>query len=125
MGEVLRARDTQLEREVAYKRIHARHASKPGVVERFILEARAGSKIQSDHVVEVISAGFDHAREVPWLVMELLEGESLHAALGRRGRLALEEVVHIFRQLCHAGDYQCPGKRFLPTFIQDSRGCNK
>src|SRR5262249_55148787 len=52
---------------------------------RFEQEARVGAAIKSDHVVEVIAAGVDDASGMPWLAMELLEGEDLAHTLARRG----------------------------------------
>ena len=46
----------------------------PSIRERFVLEARAASKIDSDHVVEIVTAGVDDAMGVSFLVMEFLWG---------------------------------------------------
>jgi serine/threonine protein kinase len=69
---------------------------------RFILEAQVGARIQSEHVVDVLSAGVDDATQAPYLVMELLEGEDLATRVERAGPPALDEVREIFEQLCHA-----------------------
>src|SRR6516225_9370983 len=50
---------------------------------RFAQEARVGSRIESDHVVQVIGAGVDAETGSPWLAMELLKGETLHAKRAR------------------------------------------
>lgn len=55
-------------------------ASSPRLRERFEQEARVSSRIQSDHVVSVLSAGVDAATNQPYLVMELLEGRDLATA---------------------------------------------
>lgn len=70
--------------------------------ERFALEARIGSQIESDHVVQVLGAGVDPTFGVPWLAMELLRGEDLATTIAKRGRLTPAEVREIFGQLCHA-----------------------
>ncbi len=70
--------------------------------ERFVQEARVGSRIQSEHVVEVIAAGLDGPSRTPFLVMELLEGETLAVFLERRGAMPPAEVDELFAQLCHA-----------------------
>jgi eukaryotic-like serine/threonine-protein kinase len=70
--------------------------------ERFVLEARVGAKIESDHVVEVVTAGFDEATNAPYLVMELLKGEELADYVARRGALPLAEVAEILLQAGHA-----------------------
>ncbi len=70
--------------------------------ERFVQEARVGSRIASAHVVEVLDAGIDETAGAPWLVMELLEGESLHDRVRLRGPVAAPEALAIFGQLGHA-----------------------
>ncbi len=70
--------------------------------EQFVQEARIGGRIKSGHVVEVIAAGIDEDTELPWMAMELLEGEDLAELVGRRGPLALHEVREIFDQLADA-----------------------
>jgi serine/threonine protein kinase len=67
--------------------------------EQFSLEARIGGQIGSGHVVEVIAAGVDEETEIPYLAMELLEGEDLSDLLHRRGRLPTHEALEIFEQL--------------------------
>src|ERR1041385_3928440 len=53
--------------------------------ERFVQEARIGASIDSEHVVEVIDAGVDTERQLPWLAMELLKGETLTQLSERKG----------------------------------------
>ena len=86
----------------ALKVMHARFAADPRSRERFELEARASARVASDHVVEVVAAGVDEATNTPWLVMELLDGETLDAALARRGALPADEAHEVFAQLGHA-----------------------
>ena len=50
-------------------------AGDPATRERFVFEARAASAVDSDHVVEIVTAGVDTATGAPFLVMELLRGE--------------------------------------------------
>jgi serine/threonine-protein kinase len=69
---------------------------------RFELEAKIAARIQSDHIVESIASGVDVESSVPWLVMELLEGEDLAAHIQKRRALPPSEVLEIFGQLCHA-----------------------
>ncbi len=70
--------------------------------QRFMAEARAGGAIQSEHVVEVITAGVDAHSGAPWMAMELLDGNDLDAELKRRGQLPPGEFLALFEQLCHA-----------------------
>ncbi len=74
----------------------------PVTRERFVLEARAASGIESDHVVEVVTAGVDEESGCPFLVMELLKGEDLGDALARTGPLPQGDVAEILRQVGHA-----------------------
>lgn len=69
--------------------------------ERFIAEARVGARIPSDHVVEVVGSGRDADTGMPWLAMELLEGEDLDQTIRRRGALPREEVATLLEQVGH------------------------
>ena len=69
---------------------------------RFEQEARTSSLIPSEHVVDVIAAGVEGPEQVPWLAMELLEGESLEAHLLRAGALSATHSYEILLQLAHA-----------------------
>ena len=77
-------------------------AADAGIRERFVLEARVASKIESDHVVEVVTAGVDDQSGSPFLVMELLKGEELADALQRTGALPLGDVAEVLAQIGHA-----------------------
>ncbi len=78
MGVVRRARDRSLDREVAVKLLADNLAADPVARERFLREARAAARISDPHVVAVHDVGEDSGR--PYLVMELVEGESLARA---------------------------------------------
>ncbi|MFO0618171.1 MAG: bifunctional serine/threonine-protein kinase/formylglycine-generating enzyme family protein [Polyangiaceae bacterium] len=77
-------------------------AQDPAVRERFILEARAASRIESDHVVEIVTAGIDDETHNLYLVMELLRGEELEDALIRMGPIPIADVAEVMSQLGHA-----------------------
>lgn len=91
MGVVWRARHLELEREVALKRL-ARGESSEVAIARFAREARSAAAVRSPNVVEVLDYGRDDEGE-PYLVMELLRGESLAARLEREPPLSLEEAL--------------------------------
>jgi eukaryotic-like serine/threonine-protein kinase len=69
--------------------------------QRFTQEARVRSLIASAHIVEVHAAGVDAITGLPWLVMELLEGETLDERT-RRSPLSFADAAFVIRQLCHA-----------------------
>jgi serine/threonine protein kinase len=97
MGTVWRAEHLGLETEVAVKFMSAQHARDPRLVERFAREGRMGARIRSPHVVSV----FDCATTpdgVPYIVMELLEGEDLDTRIQREGALGLDLVLRILLQ---------------------------
>ncbi|MBS2025159.1 MAG: protein kinase, partial [Deltaproteobacteria bacterium] len=101
MGSVYLVEQLSTGRQRALKVMHpqlARDAESRG---RFQQEARVGARIRSEHVVEVVSAGIDDDTGIPWLAMELLDGEELAQRMKRQGRLAPDEVLEVFRQLCH------------------------
>jgi protein-disulfide isomerase/tRNA A-37 threonylcarbamoyl transferase component Bud32 len=89
-------------RERALKIMQPSLAGDPASRERFINEARIGAKIASEHVVQVIAAGVDDETGMPWIAMELLEGETLADLADRKGRLPPAEVADIVAQIGHA-----------------------
>ena len=90
MGEVHRARDSRLGREVAIK-VLGRHASSdPSRRQRFDREARLASAVSHPHVLTVFDVG--EWEGLPYVVTELLEGETLRAHV-RPGTLAARQAV--------------------------------
>ena len=79
MGEVWRARDTELDREVAVKVLPAEVADSPERRKRFEREARATAALNHPNLLTVYDVGLDGG--LPYLVTELLEGESLRRVL--------------------------------------------
>lgn len=96
MGIVFRADDTRLSRVVALKVMQPRFASDVAMRQRFLREARAMAAIKSDHVVTVYEVGV--ASNLPFLVMELLEGDALEVYHKKVGQLPLLQVVRIGRE---------------------------
>ena len=92
MGVVLAAEHLVLGERVAVKLLLPEAAKIEGVVARFQREARAASRVQSEHVARVMDVGMiDEA--TPYLVMEYVEGRDLSAELEARGPLPIEEAV--------------------------------
>src|SRR5262245_16549361 len=82
MGEVYRAWDPRLRREVALKVLHDRGDSDPERVRRFIDEARAASALNHPNILTVFDADVDGS--TPFIVSELIDGHSLREEI-RRG----------------------------------------
>ena len=81
MGEVYLAHDTRLQRDVAVKVLPAAFAESAERLRRFEQEARATATLNHPNVMAVFDVGVDGG--VPYVVLELLEGETLAAALQR------------------------------------------
>ena len=79
MGEVYRARDTRLDREVAIKSLPVAYSRDSDRLRRFEQEARAAGKLNHPNVLTVYDTGMHD--EAPYIVTELLEGEDLRARL--------------------------------------------
>lgn len=100
MGWVVVATHLHLEQRVALKFMHAKNvAEHPDAVARFLREARAAARIQSEHVARVSDVGTLEGGE-PYLVMEYLEGQDLEGLLRGRGKLPPAEVVDLAIQAC-------------------------
>jgi tRNA A-37 threonylcarbamoyl transferase component Bud32 len=101
MGSVYRAEQLSTRKPRAVKVVHGRLLDDERSRARFVREATVAAQIASEHVVEVIAAGIDRTTELPYLVMELLDGGDLAAVVRHRGRLDRFELGAMFRQLCH------------------------
>src|SRR6202162_5058422 len=92
MGEVYRARDARLERDVAVKILPQHLSSDPDLKARFEREARSISSLSHPHICHLYDIGSQDGTD--YLVMEFLEGETLAERL-RKGAIPLNEVVKI------------------------------
>src|SRR6185295_11802758 len=101
MGEVYKARDTRLDRAVAIKILPESLASDPQFRERFDREARAISQLTHPHICTLYDVG-EHSGTA-YLVMELLDGETLAARL-ERGALPTNQALTIAVQIADALD---------------------
>jgi eukaryotic-like serine/threonine-protein kinase len=102
MGEVYRARDTRLGRDVAIKVLPERFLCSPDFRQRFEREARAISSLQHPHICVLYDVGHDDAAG-EYLVMEYLEGETVAERL-KRGKLPLADLLKIGMQIAGALD---------------------
>lgn len=96
MGMVFQAEDMNLGRKVALKVIRPEQAATPLARQRFLQEARAVAAIEHDHIVTIYQV--DEDQNVPYLAMQLLQGESLAERLLREGPLPIPEILRIARQ---------------------------
>ena len=99
MGEVYRATDTSLGRDVALKILPTEVASDPSRRARFKLEARAAAALSHPNICTVY--GVEEHGGRPVIVMEVVEGETLAARLGR-GVLKLDQVLALAVQITGA-----------------------
>jgi eukaryotic-like serine/threonine-protein kinase len=94
MGEVYKARDTRLKRDVALKVLPESLAADPDRLRRFQLEAQAAGALNHPNILVVYDIGHERG---PYLVSELLEGQSLRERL-REGKIPLSKAIDIARQ---------------------------
>lgn len=99
MGEVWRAKDTRLERDVAVKVLPASFAADAQLRIRFEREARTISSLNHPNICTLFDVGKEH--DLDYLVMELIDGESLADRL-RKGPLPIEDVLRIGNQIAAA-----------------------
>jgi len=101
MGSVYLAERLPDELEVAVKIVRSEHRHNPTVHERFLREVRHTSAMNSPHVVQIIDHGMSRDQRA-YMVMELLEGETLTERLRRPPALGALEALHIARDVCKA-----------------------
>ncbi len=98
MGVVLEAFDSRLQRNVALKVLDPELADDETARQRFCREARAAASITHENVVAVHQVEKSGDAKLPYLVMQLISGESLEQRLQREKKLPLREVVRIGMQ---------------------------
>jgi hypothetical protein len=105
MGEVFRARDQRLGRDVALKLIRPASSDNPDHLRRFELEARAAAALNHPNIVAVYDVGFNQGS--PYIVCELLEGQTLRKRLAAGAlpvHLAVDYSLQIMQGLIAAHD---------------------
>jgi serine/threonine protein kinase len=103
MAHVYRARDLNLQREVAVKVLRDDLIEDPAFQARFLQEARAAANLLHPNIVTVYDFGHDASRY--FMVMEYARGTDLKTLLRRRGRLSTAEAVNVAIQICAGVGY--------------------
>lgn len=99
-GTVYRARQENVDREVALKVLHEDLSTRPRMVRRLQREARTTARLAHPHIVSAIDMG--RTGERWWFAMELVDGPSLALRLRQDGRLSEREALRLFIPLCEA-----------------------
>src|ERR1700742_4849455 len=103
MGQVYLAEHRHLKRQAALKLLARELVDRPDLLERFFLEARATSAIAHPGIVQIFDCEVDSTGR-PYIVMELLTGETLGAAIARQGTLTPLSAARLARSLADALD---------------------
>src|SRR5262249_19190927 len=105
MGAVYLAMHNVLEKQMALKILHGEFARKPDLVERFMQEAKAASRIRHENVIDISDFGIT-ADGLVFFAMQLLHGHDLHEEIARarlsQTKLPWERSRKIFLQVCSA-----------------------
>src|SRR5438067_1599717 len=97
MAAVIRARDTQLDRQVALKILPPEMAVDPENIRRFHQEARAAARLDHENIARVFFCGEDQG--LHFIAFEFVDGENLRTLLDRHGPLPIPEAVHYLLQI--------------------------
>ena len=103
MGVVYRARDPIINRLVALKTITTGLASDPALLERFYREAQSAGGLQHPNIVTIYDMG--EAANLPYIAMELVEGENLEQLIARHAPLPMTLKLAYAMQACRAFEY--------------------
>jgi eukaryotic-like serine/threonine-protein kinase len=103
MGVVYRARDPIINRLVALKTITIGVADDPALLQRFYREAQSAGGLQHPNIVTIYDMG--EAGNLPYIAMELVEGENLEQVIARRPNLPITLKLVYAMQACRAFDY--------------------
>lgn len=121
MGSVWRGEHLGLRAPVAVKLLGPDLEAFPQLLERFYLEAQSAANLRSPHVVQVLDYGVDQPTRTPFIVMELLEGETLAQRLERLGSVSPEKTcqiaTHVARALTRAHELGIVHRDLKPANI--------
>ncbi len=98
MGEVYRARDMQIEEDVAIKIIKPEISSDKETLERFNNELKLARKIAHKNVCRMFH--LDKAGDTPYITMEYIEGEDLKSLIREKGKIPENATISIAKQIC-------------------------
>jgi serine/threonine-protein kinase len=99
MGEVYRARDAKLKREVAIKLLPDQLSRDPNRVSRFQIEAEVLASLNHPNIAAIYD--LEEADQTRFLVLELVEGQTLAERI-QRGPVPIEEALSIAKEICQA-----------------------
>jgi serine/threonine-protein kinase len=103
MGIVYKAKDTSLDRLVAYKVLPDTLQENPQALKNFLREAQAAAKLNHPGIVTVYDTGAQDGRY--YIAMEFVDGTTLKEILRRRGAIAPAGILHVLVQVCEALAY--------------------
>jgi eukaryotic-like serine/threonine-protein kinase len=123
MGAIFEVEHTATERRVALKLLFPHVMSVGSARSKFELEAKISARVNSPYIVEVLDAGFDEASKSPFLVMELLEGQTLADRVHEHGPIEADEALrlleHVAAGLDAAHAYREPSGAAKPIVHRD------
>lgn len=102
MGQVYKAHDTEIDRDVAIKVLPPELGSEPGYRERFRREAHIAARLNEPHIIPIHDTGEIDGRL--YLVMPIIEGVDVHTLLQRDGAMSPQRAVQVIEQLAAALD---------------------
>ena len=100
MGIVYKAKDTVLDRLVAYKVLPDALKENPQALKNFLREAKSAAQLNHPNIVTVYDAGEQDGRY--YIAMEFVDGNTLKEIVRRRGAIASGGVLHVLVQMCEA-----------------------
>jgi len=107
MGIVYKARDPDINREVAIKTIRfdliSEKTEKEDMMKRFMREAQAAGKLQHPHIITVYDVGRE--ADLTYIVMQYIEGQSLQSKIAAHDEYSIGQILTLMDNLCEALDY--------------------
>ena len=100
MGIVYKARDTVLDREVAFKVLPEALKENPQALKNFLREAKSAAKLNHPNIVTVYDAGEQDG--LFYIAMEYVDGNTLKEIVKHRGKISVNGLAHVLSQMCEA-----------------------